>query len=72
MLSMIEAMLPPVAVKLAKFRGSVVSRSNDQRGWRAPSRKVPKLNRGGIDIPLCTSRSRAPAIGTSTVTINVS
>ncbi len=56
----------------AKDNGSVVSRSNHQRGRGTASSTVRRVNAGGTDIPLRTSRSRAPATGTSTVTSNVS
>ena len=56
----------------ANASGSVVSRSNHQRGCGTASSTVRSVNAGGIDIPLRVSRSRAPATGTSTVTSRVS
>ncbi|CKP66159.1 Uncharacterised protein [Mycobacterium tuberculosis] len=56
----------------AKASGSVVNKSNHHRGCPIASRTVRSVSAGGMDIPLRTSRSRAPATGTSTVTSMVS
>lgn len=50
----------------------MVNKSNHHRGCPIASRTVRSVSAGGMDIPLRTSRSRAPATGTSTVTSMVS
>jgi hypothetical protein len=56
----------------ANANGSVVNKSNHQRGRPSASSTVRNVNAGGIVISLRASRNRAPATGTSTVTSRVS
>ena len=72
MVSRYSATVPGHRSSDANDSGSVVSRSNHQRGCGTASRTVRRVSAGGIDMPLRVSRSRAPATGTSTVTSSVS
>lgn len=56
----------------AKVSGSVVSRFSHHAGCVAASRTVLTVSAGGMENPLRASRSRAPATGTSTVSMNAS
>ena len=56
----------------AKARGSVVRKSIHHPGRGIASTIVRVVRVGGIVMPLRTSRNRAPATGTSTVTSSVS
>src|SRR3954471_6507730 len=62
-----SATVPPQDRSEANSRGSVVSRSNHQRGCRAALVMVRMDSAGGMVKPLRTSRSRGPATGVSTV-----
>ena len=72
MVSRYSATVPGQRSSEANDSGSVVSRSNHQRGCGTASSTVRSVSVGGIDMPLRVSRSRAPATGTSTVTSRVS
>ena len=72
MVSRYSATVPGQRSNDANDSGSVVSRSNHQRGCGTASSTVRNVSAGGIDMPLRVSRSRAPATGTSTVTSRVS
>ena len=63
---------PSHDVRDANSSGSVVSRSTHQFGCIAASSTVLAVSAGGSEKPLRTSRSRAPATGTSTVSTSAS
>ena len=56
----------------ANFRGSVVKKFSHQAGLGSAFNIVFEVSDGGIVIPFRTSRSLAPATGTSTVKTKVS
>ena len=64
--------MPDHASSEANASGSVVRKSNHHEGRGIALSTVRAVSVGGIVIPLRTSRSRAPATGTSTVTSSVS
>ena len=72
MLSIIAATVPDQRSSEANASGSVVRKLNHHAGRGIALRMVFGVSVGGIVMPLRTSRSRAPATGTSTVTSSVS
>ena len=64
--------MPPHESSEAKVSGSVVNRLYHQTGRGIALTTVRGVRVGGIVMPLRTSRIRAPATGTSTVTTRVS
>jgi hypothetical protein len=72
MVSSSSATVPDQASSEAKASGSVVRKLNHHAGRGIALATVRGVSVGGMVIPLRTSRSRAPATGTSTVTSRVS
>ncbi len=64
--------VPPVLDSEANSRVGVVRKSNHHQGRVAVSSTVLSVSWGGMENPLRLSRSRAPAIGVSTVNCRVS
>ena len=71
-LSSRSATVPDQEDRDANVSGSVVSRFSHQAGWVAASTTVLTVSAGGMEKPLRASRSRAPATGTSTVSMSAS
>ena len=67
-----SATVPDHASSEANASGSVVRKLNHHAGRGIALATVRGVRVGGMVMPLRTSRSRAPATGTSTVTSSVS
>ncbi len=64
--------MPPVADSEANSSFGVVRKSHHHQGRTAALATVEAVSWGGMEKPLRLSRSRAPAMGVSTVNCRVS